>query len=503
MASSLALTLAGCNKAADDAGNTSAETLPALPATLPMSAAPAQAPALAPLPAAIPARTIRTVRVSDPRAAYAYADQAGYFSQSLGDGPPDYGFDYEGVRPWAWQGYDGSRVFLEPVNGGYRTYYYRTGADRPYFIRDPQFAYGYDGDQLAAIYGPDGALIPYGDYGSRASYAAAYFWRAQRLFEASRDRQAISAAEWAAHQDAIAASRERWAANRDRQADWAAYHAEEAAQESRYWAEEAARRDADAQRFAAWHQQNFRTPPPPRAIPPRWQAASWAQDGARYAPIAVVAAGAATAVFVAHDKQAEAARRDASRPPAAIVAQQPLMAPPAALPTDLGRRDGRPGTNSRPEEWASRAAGPSPTPAPRANFPRADQSARQQPVDNKPRQPVDQAPDRQNRAVRPKYEYADGRPNMQPSDPRVAVHRGSGAIDRSPLPASNAGERREEVPHMAAPKPAPHSLAQAPHAATASPHAQPAPSHPESAHPGGGRPNGGHPVGGDHGDNHH
>ena len=199
MASSLALTLAGCNKAADDAGNTSAETLPALPATLPMSAAPAQAPALAPLPAAIPARTIRTVRVSDPRAAYAYADQAGYFSQSLGDGPPDYGFDYEGVRPWAWQGYDGSRVFLELVSGGYRTYYYRTGADRPYFIRDPQFAYGYAGDQLAAIYGPDGALIPYGDYGPRASYAAAYFWRAQRLFEASRDRQAISAAEWAAH----------------------------------------------------------------------------------------------------------------------------------------------------------------------------------------------------------------------------------------------------------------------------------------------------------------
>jgi hypothetical protein len=237
---SLALVLAGCQKAPDNtasADSASVMAAPALPATLPMTNAPAQQATLAPAATALPrAQPLRSVRVADPRSAYAYADQASYVSQSLGDAPPDYSFNYDNVSPWAWQGYDGSRTFVEPVAGGYRTYYYRAGAEQPYFVRDPDYGYGYDGDQLAAIYGPDGALIPYDNYGPQEAYAAAYLWRARRMYEASRERQAISAADWAARQNSIIAARERWAANRDRQADWAAYHAQEAAQESRYWA---------------------------------------------------------------------------------------------------------------------------------------------------------------------------------------------------------------------------------------------------------------------------
>jgi hypothetical protein len=260
---SLALVLAGCQKAPDNtasADSASVMAAPALPATLPMTNAPAQQATLAPAATALPrAQPLRTVRVADPRSAYAYADQASYFSQSLGDAPPDYSFNYDNVSPWAWQGYDGSRTFVEPVAGGYRTYYYRAGAEQPYFVRDPDYGYGYDGDQLAAIYGPDGALIPYDNYGPQEAYAAAYLWRARRMYEASRARQAISAADWAARQNSIIAAREQWAANRDRQADWAAYHAQEAAQESRYWAQEAQRRVEDQQRFDQWHEQDFRT----------------------------------------------------------------------------------------------------------------------------------------------------------------------------------------------------------------------------------------------------
>jgi hypothetical protein len=325
----LALVLAGCQKAAESADSASAVAAPALPptlaATLPMTNAPAPQAALAPAPAALPrAQPIRTVRVADPRSAYAYADQASYFSQSLGDAPPDYSFGYDDVRPWAWQGYDGSRTFVEPVSGGYRTYYYRPGADRPYFVRDPGYAYGYDGDQLAAVYGPDGALIPDGNYGPQQTYAAAYLWRAKRLYEASRERQAVSAAAWVARQNAIIAAREQWAANRDRQADWAAYHAQQAAQESRYWAQEAQRRAADQQRFTQWRQQDFRTPPPPRAIPPHWQQAGWAQDSAHYAPVAAAAvAGAAAVTLMTRHHQDAAAQRQPMRPAPAQPAPRP------------------------------------------------------------------------------------------------------------------------------------------------------------------------------------
>lgn len=338
----LALVLSACQKQADNPDNANAMAAPALPATLPMANTPPQQAALAPPPAALPrAHRIRTVRVADPRSAYAYADQASYFSQSLGDAPPDYGFSYEDVRPWAWQGYDGSRTFVEPVAGGYRTYYYRPGADRPYFVRDPEYAYGYDGDQLAAVYGPDGALIPYDSYGPRETYAAAYLWRAQRLYEASRERQAVSAAAWVARQEAIIAARDQWAANRERQAEWAAYHAQEAAQESRYWAQESQRRAEDQQRFAQWRAQDFRTPPPPRAIPPRWQQARWAQDSTRYAPVATaaVAGGMMAALMPRH-------RQDAPPPP-------PVPPPPPMAPSMMPR----PAIHS-----PSSPAGPAPAP---------------------------------------------------------------------------------------------------------------------------------------------
>src|SRR3546814_13319776 len=45
---------------------------------------------------------------------------------------------------------------FEPIDDGYRTYYYQPGAAEPYFIRDPYYGYGYSGGTIAVIYGPDG-----------------------------------------------------------------------------------------------------------------------------------------------------------------------------------------------------------------------------------------------------------------------------------------------------------------------------------------------------------
>lgn len=483
-AGALLLAVAGCNKAADDAGNTSAAALPALPATLPMTNAPAPQAALAPPPAAIrSARPIRAVRVADPRGAYAYADQAGYFSQSLGNGPPDYGFDYDGVRPWAWQGYEGSLVFVEPVDDGYRYYYYRAGADRPYFVRDPDYAYGYDGDQLAAVYGPDGGLVPYADYGPRLGYAAAYLWRAERLFEASRERQAISAAAWEAQQDSIIASRERWADNRDRQAGWAAYHAQESAQESHYWAQEAARREADGQRFAAWRQQDFRTPPPPRAIPTRWQQASWAQDSARYASIAAAAvAGGAVALAVHHQQAVANARQPAFATPRA----QPMAPPRVLRPEPAMRPQGREPNTPR------FVASPPPVVHEGRGAPRETPPAMRAPVANPAAAP------RERQFAFRQQQPTPQRPSQRAEEPRVTVHTGNGAPFRA-QPTMQRAETHAPAPRPEMANPAPRD--RPPEAS----HAPATPRGPEPAppHGGGGHPAGGHPGGENHGDHRH
>jgi hypothetical protein len=470
VALSLALVLAGCQKAADSTDSASAVAAPTLPATLPMTNAPAQQATLAPAPTALPrAQPIRIVRVADPRSAYAYADQAGYFSQSLGDAPPDYSFSYDDVNPWAWQGYDGSRTFVEPVDGGYRTYYYRPGADRPYFIRDPDYAYGYDGDQLAAIYGPDGALIPYDSYGSREAYAAAYLWRAQRLYDASRQRQAVSAAAWVERQNAIIAAREQWAANRNRQADWAAYHAQEAAQENRYWAQEAQRREADQQRFTQWREQDFRTPPPPRAIPPHWQQASWAQDSARYAPVAAaaVAGGAAVALLARHHQDAAA-----QRPP---VPPQPVppqaFAHPAAHPVTQPavQHAPRPGWQGQPGPMAhapwQQHAGRPPVPgeqAPATNHlsgaPHPPMAAVHQRPGGPPPEPRTQGPSFR--------QAAHGQPATHPMAPDVTIHSGHPAAPQVRPPAmhipAHGGAPAAPMAHLARP-PEAHPAPAPPH----------------------------------------
>lgn len=492
---SLALVLTGCQKAAENADSASTATAPALPATLPMTNAPVQQTALAPSPNALPrVQPIRTVRVADPRSAYAYADQAGYFSQSLGDAPPDYGFSYGDVRPWAWQGYDGSRSFVEPVPGGYRTYYYRAGADRPYFVRDPDYAYGYDGDRLAAVYGPDGALIPYDNYGPQQAYAAAYLWRARRLYEASSERQAVSAAAWMARQNAIIAMREQWAANRDRQADWAAYHAQEAAQESQYWALEAQRREADQQRFAQWRQQDFRTPPPPRAIPQHWQQASWAQDSARYVPVAaaVVAGGAAAALLTRHHQDA-AAQHPPS--PARPMPPQPFTRPAGPTPAQPILRpqwQGQPGQTAHAprQEPMARPAAPHWQAAAANHHPDASRQPEamphQRPAGPPPEVHVHTAAFRQD---------PHDRPAMKPPERRVIIHSGSPRNPQEPSAMAHVpihgGAPSAPMVHPARPPEA--------HPAPAmTPHREPAPPRHENS----GQPKEGHPGTGNHHDHH-
>ena len=286
----LALMVAGCEKSdfgSDDSNTQMMAALPDLPATLPLEPGEAGALSYAPDVSDLgDAQEIGVARVADASQVYGYADAACGFQGALGDAPPDYAFAYDDVEPWAWQATDNSMMFAEPIDDGYRYYYYRPGETEPYFVRDPYYAYGFAGGMLAALYAADGAIVPFADYGPRVLYASRYFARGRDLYATWRraPRRAVLAGSWATRRPLIAASYDRWSGGRVRQPAWGAFYASSRPRLDTYWREERVRRGADARRFADWRDTGFRDSPPPRAIPARWQEARWARDDRRYRP---------------------------------------------------------------------------------------------------------------------------------------------------------------------------------------------------------------------------
>lgn len=286
----MALMVAGCDKgdfASDDTNSQMMAALPDLPATLPLEPGEAGALSYAPDVSDLgDAQEIGVARVADPQQVYGYADAACGFQGALGDAPPDYAFSYDDVEPWAWQATDNSMMFAEPIDDGYRYYYYRPGETEPYFVRDPYYAYGFAGGMLAALYAADGAIVPFADYGPRVLYASRYFARGRDLYATWRraPRRAVLAGSWATRRPLIVASYDRWSGGRVRQPAWGAFYAASRPRLESYWREERVRRGADARRFADWRDGGFRAAPPPRAIPARWQEARWARDDRRYRP---------------------------------------------------------------------------------------------------------------------------------------------------------------------------------------------------------------------------
>ena len=460
------LALAGCNPSGNVDRSQSA-TLPALPATLPLAPGDATPAALAPPATLLPtARRINAVRVADPRDSWAYADDAYDFAGALGDAPPDYGFDYDGVEPWAWQGYDNSIEFIEPLGSGYRTYYYRPGADTPYFVRDPDYGYGYDGGQLAVVYGPDGSLLPYGDYGPRLDYASRYYARGRDLYRASQQRRPVVGANWAARQAAIVATRDRWAGQRTAQPDWEAYHQRTAPQQTQHWGQEQARRRADTVRFDAWRGQDFRTPPPPRAIPVAWVGAKWAHDDHRFAPPASGFDGdAGSRQRAANEERQRVATLD--RAPGRGPGQQ--SAPGQPLPPQGPGDHGRPGPGQVGVQQAADA---------RAQQARLDQVQRQQLADRARQDHVSHAPlppqgnppvgiDARARVSVSAPAVADGQARAQAQAAATAQARAQAQVQAHQRQAAELQARQHQAPPrpeaITRQRPEPQVRAQTPH----------------------------------------
>jgi hypothetical protein len=340
------LGLAACNKSSDSAAGAAADSNAAI--ALPLATGDATTPTAAPvvtaLPPAPPARVARLARASD---SYAYVDQAQAMSDAVGQAPPDYAFDYDGARPWVWRTSTRAVRVVEPVEGGYRYYYYQPGADYPYLVRDPRHAYGYSDGQLVSVYDDEGRLLPPQEVDQQAEWAGRYLARARALYEASlqNQRQAVIAANWAARRAQIDAARARWAEEQANQDDWRAYHDEHQAQETAYWRPERLRRVQSAQAFDRWSHDGYAGPPPPPAY---------------YAPRpqgAVAAVGAVAglfAVFGHHD-------------------HPPAYAPPPPSPS--GPQPGHGGGQAYAPPAPSRPALPPPSIYPQGQVGAPDQAA--------------------------------------------------------------------------------------------------------------------------------
>jgi hypothetical protein len=181
----------------------------------------------------------------------------------IGDAPPDYGYAYDGVSPWAWQTGDGYSRYAEPIDGGYRYYYYEPDSYRPFLVSDPYYSYGYRDDRLVAIYDRGGRRVDARRADLQLRAAKTYYARADRLYEAAqRDRYGVPAPLWERQRGTIARERDTWFRKQAERPAWQRWEARNAPKLYREWSGEAlVRRDAE-RNFTQWQRADYKTPPP-------------------------------------------------------------------------------------------------------------------------------------------------------------------------------------------------------------------------------------------------
>jgi uncharacterized membrane protein YgcG len=227
-------------------------------AAQPYAAAAAFAPgypyALGPLDPAEPARVIPVRQTYD---GYALAERAYAYDRVAWEGPPDYGFQYDEVEPWAWQTAGDELMFAEPLDEGYRFYYYEEGEAYPYFVRDPQYGYAYGDDgALAAVFTAAGALLGSDQIYGMANIAGAYLTRAQdmRRVYYAEPRYALASDpvwydRWEDRAPVLRSAWQPWMTAADQAEPWRSYRLSTGERELRAFEGERERRLRSAAKF--------------------------------------------------------------------------------------------------------------------------------------------------------------------------------------------------------------------------------------------------------------
>lgn len=175
-------------------------------------------------PAPAPAQVAYGPESSPASDSYAPAERAHSFDRAVYRHAPSYAFRYQNEAPLAWNTPDGYSMYAERVDNGYRDSYFAPGTSRPYFVRDPQYGYGYGPDgTLSAVYNGAGALMDISRLERVAANAGAYYVRARELRRYGANdsyRAAVSESYWAQQAPDFYAEQQRWISAPDRQSSW-------------------------------------------------------------------------------------------------------------------------------------------------------------------------------------------------------------------------------------------------------------------------------------------
>ena len=195
---------------------------------------------------------------------YALLALAAVLGNVIGNAPPDYSFDYDGVKPWVWVTDDRYARYAEPLRNGYRYYYYAPGAARPFLVRDPYYSYGYRGDRLVAIYDTYGRVLNNQRALPLRRAAASYYDRGLVLqrYAGNHPRRGVSAPIWQQRRNLIVTDQNRWERARGRSEAWQSWDRRYEEAGSKRWRGERIARRYSAERFATWQKADYRGPAP-------------------------------------------------------------------------------------------------------------------------------------------------------------------------------------------------------------------------------------------------
>lgn len=198
---------------------------------------------------------------------YAFIDRADSLWEAIGNAPPDYAFAFEGAEPWAWELQDGDSIIVEETSDGIQSYYFGPGDGGPYLAVRPGMSFGFEGEAVAVVYGPDGGAMPRDAGVAHLEEGVALYARGRALRRAMLQRQwrEVDSQAWIDASPFIWGTFQLWDEGRYRYPGWERHRGTSRDAQWRHRLEaEQLRRRLMAEQFRRWREGGFQGPPPGR-----------------------------------------------------------------------------------------------------------------------------------------------------------------------------------------------------------------------------------------------